>query len=136
MIRRPPRSTLFPYTTLFRSCYVDHPHQPCNGWLNGSLEHERTSCWCCLSRTLHTPGDAQEKGGHLYHHRSSHSTAPLLRDTTLTPTRMEWRRPNMPVKLAGAPQVRKNCVASPKTSPTAPPPCAGECCARSLSAIR
>src|SRR3712207_7747367 len=25
MIRRPPRSTLFPYTTLFRS---DHPHRP------------------------------------------------------------------------------------------------------------
>src|SRR5438093_3991266 len=26
MIRRPPRSTLFPYTTLFRSLYrVDHP---------------------------------------------------------------------------------------------------------------
>src|SRR3989441_11991182 len=24
MIRRPPRSTLFPYTTLFRSLYVDH----------------------------------------------------------------------------------------------------------------
>src|SRR2546426_1713578 len=24
MIRRPPRSTLFPYTTLFRSCYVRH----------------------------------------------------------------------------------------------------------------
>src|SRR2546430_12273796 len=23
MIRRPPRSTLFPYTTLFRSCYVE-----------------------------------------------------------------------------------------------------------------
>src|SRR2546430_9209229 len=22
MIRRPPRSTLFPYTTLFRSCYI------------------------------------------------------------------------------------------------------------------
>src|SRR2546422_1923204 len=29
MIRRPPRSTLFPYTTLFRSPRVDHlePHQ-------------------------------------------------------------------------------------------------------------
>src|SRR5438034_8753864 len=32
MIRRPPRSTLFPYTTLFRSCAprrdaVDHAHQ-------------------------------------------------------------------------------------------------------------
>src|SRR5258706_1299285 len=24
MIRRPPRSTLFPYTTLFRSVWVDH----------------------------------------------------------------------------------------------------------------
>src|SRR5689334_23501274 len=24
MIRRPPRSTLFPYTTLFRSCHQDH----------------------------------------------------------------------------------------------------------------
>src|SRR5256885_8391966 len=32
MIRRPPRSTLFPYTTLFRSCAVDtgNPH----GWLD------------------------------------------------------------------------------------------------------
>src|SRR3712207_7690132 len=25
MIRRPPRSTLFPYTTLFRSLLVEHP---------------------------------------------------------------------------------------------------------------
>src|SRR5688572_31882647 len=24
MIRRPPRSTLFPYTTLFRSCFIGH----------------------------------------------------------------------------------------------------------------
>src|SRR3712207_8004453 len=29
MIRRPPRSTLFPYTTLFRSIYTDEsPNQP------------------------------------------------------------------------------------------------------------
>src|SRR2546429_6528050 len=30
MIRRPPRSTLFPYTTLFRSpsCCLTDPHQP------------------------------------------------------------------------------------------------------------
>src|SRR2546429_2504211 len=28
MIRRPPRSTLFPYTTLFRSQYAPHPMQP------------------------------------------------------------------------------------------------------------
>src|SRR2546422_4770605 len=25
MIRRPPRSTLFPYTTLFRSVFLNHP---------------------------------------------------------------------------------------------------------------
>src|SRR5690349_24205059 len=28
MIRRPPRSTLFPYTTLFRSGYYDHVPPP------------------------------------------------------------------------------------------------------------
>src|SRR3989449_8093608 len=27
MIRRPPRSTLFPYTTLFRSCVPGHGHR-------------------------------------------------------------------------------------------------------------
>src|SRR3712207_8291418 len=28
MIRRPPRSTLFPYTTLFRSEFLDHETEP------------------------------------------------------------------------------------------------------------
>src|SRR2546429_3168724 len=42
MIRRPPRSTLFPYTTLFRSCPICLPSPPsryalgvgarCGGW--------------------------------------------------------------------------------------------------------
>src|SRR5258708_23538810 len=36
MIRRPPRSTLFPYTTLFRSCNSStrpgHGHQPAHRW--------------------------------------------------------------------------------------------------------
>src|SRR5690242_21060156 len=31
MIRRPPRSTLFPYTTLFRSQLADHPVRRCAG---------------------------------------------------------------------------------------------------------
>src|SRR2546426_2972722 len=35
MIRRPPRSTLFPYTTLFRSCYT--------GALHGRCERDVTS---------------------------------------------------------------------------------------------
>src|SRR5258707_6450727 len=31
MIRRPPRSTLFPYTTLFRPPRVHHPHDETRG---------------------------------------------------------------------------------------------------------
>src|SRR5256885_7741370 len=53
MIRRPPRSTLFPYTTLFRSCYRvpeaeryrippnlrDNPNDPRNqSWTNRATE--------------------------------------------------------------------------------------------------
>src|SRR2546427_10866100 len=37
MIRRPPRSTLFPYTTLFRSIGIANAHStitPCNAKLN------------------------------------------------------------------------------------------------------
>src|SRR3712207_8031685 len=32
MIRRPPRSTLFPYTTLFRSAPVGSPSEPSTRW--------------------------------------------------------------------------------------------------------
>src|SRR2546425_5526537 len=37
MIRRPPRSTLFPYTTLFRSCA---PERSSGHWHKSVLEHE------------------------------------------------------------------------------------------------
>src|SRR5437773_9730216 len=36
MIRRPPRSTLFPYTTLFRSCAADLFSAPGTGWSAGT----------------------------------------------------------------------------------------------------
>src|SRR3712207_7727246 len=39
MIRRPPRSTLFPYTTLFRSCWV------WPGQSRGAHRDRRTSHW-------------------------------------------------------------------------------------------
>src|SRR2546429_4103262 len=38
MIRRPPRSTLFPYTTLFRSRYVDKVHKLIGLQRDGSFE--------------------------------------------------------------------------------------------------
>src|SRR2546430_8301430 len=54
MIRRPPRSTLFPYTTLFRSLIRKHPSNFCEshasprdfrnfgqGWSKGGLEKMR-----------------------------------------------------------------------------------------------
>src|SRR3712207_7778318 len=47
MIRRPPRSTLFPYTTLFRSEQQeereDAPggHRRCNAWLRPTLRPQR-----------------------------------------------------------------------------------------------
>src|SRR2546425_8153805 len=53
MIRRPPRSTLFPYTTLFRSSCHNHN---C-AWPGGSGRRIRTLSgspdsreWCCSSR--------------------------------------------------------------------------------------
>src|SRR5258708_12686133 len=36
MIRRPPRSTLFPYTTLFRSCYIQAQSALCRHLLSSS----------------------------------------------------------------------------------------------------
>src|SRR2546430_12138214 len=41
MIRRPPRSTLFPYTTLFRSLVADVSRNP--EWCEGFTKAERAS---------------------------------------------------------------------------------------------
>src|SRR5258708_16901622 len=40
MIRRPPRSTLFPYTTLFRSHWHFDTFQPVGGRLEGDITFE------------------------------------------------------------------------------------------------
>src|SRR3712207_9544263 len=59
MIRRPPRSTLFPYTTLFRSAAVegigDHPPSR-NLCCESSLEHPL--CQLYLVRKSHLLGNA------------------------------------------------------------------------------
>src|SRR5438128_7407153 len=54
MIRRPPRSTLFPYTTLFRSRSADRPepHRP----------REPLGCAGALEATLRTQRDGGEVG--------------------------------------------------------------------------
>src|SRR5256885_9069892 len=55
MIRRPPRSTLFPYTTLFRS---QHPRRPARADTHeraGNSSLSRTSDWTRNGSTLHVP---------------------------------------------------------------------------------
>src|SRR5260370_12802188 len=62
MIRRPPRSTLFPYTTLFRSGREYDPHRRWQGVLargNGSSSYDgnqeqRANKWFCLRSEEHT----------------------------------------------------------------------------------
>src|SRR3712207_8322849 len=50
MIRRPPRSTLFPYTTLFRSKLGSKSKAECNG--EGGKTNTRTSfLLCCCGRS-------------------------------------------------------------------------------------
>src|SRR5947208_8402125 len=44
MIRRPPRSTLFPYTTLFRSASVKSRHEP--SCCDGSQQRFNSSLFC------------------------------------------------------------------------------------------
>src|SRR3712207_9062785 len=54
MIRRPPRSTLFPYTTLFRSTFKDRycletdPHRVLEGMLIAAEAIEAEACWIYL----------------------------------------------------------------------------------------
>src|SRR3712207_8349980 len=49
MIRRPPRSTLFPYTTLFRSVLLDQDaEEALEGAEDGAVEHHRAAAAAVL----------------------------------------------------------------------------------------
>src|SRR5947209_12849190 len=61
MIRRPPRSTLFPYTTLFRSRAVSSCAAPAPS--NGRSRHRRTgiaTARCCPTATAAIPVRSEE----------------------------------------------------------------------------
>src|SRR2546430_12352005 len=82
MIRRPPRSTLFPYTTLFRSegvvlrehVAVDHPD-----FRNMRLRHEVED----VNAGAAEPGDADTFAGKLGVHRSEEHTSELQSQSNL-----------------------------------------------------
>src|SRR3712207_8094278 len=64
MIRRPPRSTLFPYTTLFRSVRAHLP--PAQGLHGLRVPRAPVRCACALPRRVAFPHPARPGGGH--HH--------------------------------------------------------------------
>src|SRR5437870_8214705 len=55
MIRRPPRSTLFPYTTLFRSCTARSAH----AWIHRTARGTTTRC---LARSEEHTSELQSRG--------------------------------------------------------------------------
>src|SRR5437764_6329474 len=50
MIRPPPRSTLFPYTTLFRSAPAAETDQPCGRGLSRACMIEKNLAWSKLGQ--------------------------------------------------------------------------------------
>src|SRR2546427_8303262 len=72
MIRRPPRSTLFPYTTLFRSEELTFDHVvPIAKGGRKTWENIVTACWRCNNKKSgRTPEEADRKSTRL---NSSHS---------------------------------------------------------------
>src|SRR5690348_17811376 len=52
MIRRPPRSTLFPYTTLFRSGFVADPYKEYSEPHFGGKNVLKGGCWTTRSRLI------------------------------------------------------------------------------------
>src|SRR2546430_3655006 len=107
MIRRPPRSTLFPYTTLFRSlerrgpevAIVGAEHEPMEpsrlvvrsrhhgGGAGGRSPRDRRLRGA--GRRCHRQGEPQPEPPRWVHwsHSANASTPPPERSTTVTPTR-------------------------------------------------
>src|SRR5260370_27664524 len=74
MIRRPPRSTLFPYTTLFRSCFPAVIRMDTRFWRPASWNHSSTAV---LARSRSSRSDAISRGGSRPPIRSEEHTSEL-----------------------------------------------------------
>src|SRR5256885_9984886 len=73
MIRRPPRSTLFPYTTLFRSCRRHHHARDCE-WNGPSRRGSTGGPGRGANETGNGGGRVQERPGAQRHQRDRKST--------------------------------------------------------------
>src|SRR5258708_31072108 len=93
MIRRPPRSTLFPYTTLFRSPDVLVPRQPerADRHWRGAARHltprRRQSRGVGREEGLHLPTDRKSTRLNSSHQIISYAVFCLKKKTTTSSTR-------------------------------------------------
>src|SRR3989441_3434526 len=96
MIRRPPRSTLFPYTTLFRSCHRDD-----------GRDHQRRPRWGLVGLFgdyAEEPDERSHRGGRDQHHpdllrRSAWPDRRHRRDPRRNPRGGEAVPPLVPTRL-------------------------------------
>src|SRR5260370_23971475 len=101
MIRRPPRSTLFPYTTLFRSRRNRRSRR------DDARPLRSPSPWCDRVRGLrrggrehdHTKETENEAGGH---HRSEEHTSELQSHLNLVCRLLLVKKKNKPLQERGA----------------------------------
>src|SRR2546426_7440778 len=102
MIRRPPRSTLFPYTTLFRSHQQSFSSRT---RFNASIDYATSAsviqklCWCCHPKRLECAARSEEHTSELQSpcnlvcrlllekkKKKAIQTSTVLRDDTRQPT--------------------------------------------------
>src|SRR3989442_8849630 len=121
MIRRPPRSTLFPYTTLFRS---GHPAEPvCHR--DDGRHYQRRPRWSpvgLLGDYAEEPDERSHRGGRDQHHP----------DLFRRPARPDWRRSEEPTpELQSRPPLARRLpprkkqhspASTPKLHPPSPSP--------------
>src|SRR5256885_11902898 len=81
MIRRPPRSTLFPYTTLFRSAVLVEPAVPDRPWL-GLLEVQAEHDPDKLDDTLAEVGQLRRNLRHGQERTGKYNVLPVDRKST------------------------------------------------------
>src|SRR3712207_8428048 len=87
MIRRPPRSTLFPYTTLFRSEARPQPDQGLDDLVDvGGVEHERDGV---------EPGERLEQRGLALHDRQCGPRADVAEPEDRKSTRLNSSHANI-----------------------------------------
>src|SRR2546421_8989798 len=122
MIRRPPRSTLFPYTTLFRSIFVHHsplnppasPNPPMEalwGEVNGALG-------AGVAGGIHCRAGGAGRMGLTFQARSEEHTSELQSRSDLVCRLLLEKKKKIEVVLARSPEIdadriEPTCVAAP-----------------------